>query len=85
MTIDSFNQLFKVLGFKKRKKEKRIQGETWEKTETRREVMQPMNSTQSEHMRDQLRRKYSELAREVKKMTTLSKRKFVETGRRGSW
>ena len=65
MTINSFNQLFraageKVLGFKKRKKEEWIQGETWEKIETRRKVKQPMNSTQSERMCDQLRRKYSE-------------------------
>ena len=67
----------KVLGFKKRKKEEWIQGETWEKIETRRGVKQQMNSTKSERIRDQLRRKYSELDHEVRKMTKLDKRKFV--------
>ena len=81
--MESFNQLFKtagekVLGFKKRKKEEWIQGETWEKIETRREVMQRLNSTQSEQICDQLRRKYSELDCEVRKMTKLDKRKLVE-------
>ena len=37
-----------------------------------------MNSIQSERVRDQLRRKYSELDHEVKKMTKQDKRKFVE-------
>ena len=83
MNIDSFNQVFKaagekVLGFKKRKKEELIQGKTWEKIETRRGVKQQISSTQSERVRDQLGRKYSELDREVKKMTKLDKRKFVE-------
>ena len=64
MNIDSFNQVFKaagekVLGFKKRKKEEWIQGKTWEKIETRRGVKQQISSTQSERVRDQLRRKYS--------------------------
>ena len=83
MNIDSFNQVFKaagekVLGFKKRKKEEWIQGKTWEKIETRRGVKQQISSTQSESVGDQLRRKYSELDHEVKKMTTLHKRKFVD-------
>jgi len=83
MNINSFNQAFmeageKVLGFKKRKKEEWIQGETWEKIETKRGVKQRMNSTQSEHFHDQLRRKYSKLDHQVKKMTKLDKRKFVE-------
>ena len=82
MNIDSFNQAFKaagekVVGFKKRKKEDWIQGETWEKIETRRGVKQRINSTQSERI-CQLRRKYAELDHEVKKMTKLDKRKFVE-------
>ena len=85
MNIDSFNQAFKaagekVLGFKKRKREEWIQGKTWEKIKTRRVVKQRMNSTQSERVRDQLRRKYSELDHEEKKMTNLDKKKFVETG-----
>ena len=72
MNIDSFNQVFKaagekVLGFKKRKKKEWIQGKTWEKIETRRGVKQQISSTQSERVRDQLGRKYSELDREVKK------------------
>ena len=50
---------------------------TWEKIETRREVKQRMNSIQSERVRDQLRRKYSELDHEVEKMTKQDKRKFV--------
>ena len=83
MNIHSFNQVFKaagekVLSFKKRKKEKWIQGKTGEKIETRRGVKQQISSTQSERVRDQLRRKYSELDHEVKKMTKLNKRKFVE-------
>ena len=57
----------KVLGFKKRKREEWIQGETWEKIETRRRVKQRMNSTRSHRVRDQLRRKYSKLYHEVKK------------------
>ena len=50
---------------------------TWKKIETatRREIKPQMNSAQSESVRDQLRRKYSEL---VKKMTKLDKRKFEE-------
>ena len=83
--IDSFNQVFKaagekVLGFKKRKKEEWIEeeGKTLKKIETRRGVKQQISSTQSERIRDQLRRKYSELDREVKKMTKLDKIKFVE-------
>ena len=81
--IDSFNQAFKAAGekvraFKKKKGEEWIQGETWEKIETRRGVKQRMNSTQSERVRDQLRRKYLELDHQVKKMTKLDKRKFVE-------
>ena len=40
---------------------------TWEKIETRKGVKQQISSTQSERVRDQLRRKYSELDREVKK------------------
>ena len=83
MNIDSFNQVFKeagekFLGFKKRKKEEWIQGETFEKIETKRKVKQQISSTQSERVRDQLRRKYSELHHEVKEMTKRSKRKFVE-------
>ena len=83
MNIDSFNQAFKtagekVLGFKKKKKEEWIQWETWKKVETRKEIKQKMNSTQSERVRNQLRRKYSEVDREVKKMTKLDKRKYVE-------
>ena len=83
MNIDPFNQAFKaagekVLGFKKRKREEWIQGETWEKIKTRRVVKQRMNSTQSERVRDQLRRKHSELDHEEKKMTNLDKKKFVE-------
>ena len=83
INIDSFNQVFKaagekVLGFKKRKKEEWIPGKTWEKIETRRGIKQQISSTRSERLRDQLRRKYSELDREVKKMTKLDKRKFVE-------
>ena len=62
MNIDSSNQVFKaagekVLGFKKRKKEEWIQGKTWEKIETRRGVKQQISSTQSERVRDQLRKK----------------------------
>ncbi|XP_068723599.1 craniofacial development protein 2-like [Montipora capricornis] len=43
MNVDSFNQAFKaagekVLGFRKRKREEWIQGETWEKIKTRRVV-----------------------------------------------
>ena len=68
----------KVLGIKKRKKEEWIQGKTWEKIETRRGAKQQISLTQSEHVRDQLRGEYSELDREVKKMTKLDKRKFVE-------
>ena len=68
----------KVLGIKKRKKEEWIQGKTWEKIETRRGAKQQISLTQSERVRDQMRRKYSELDREVKKMTKLDKRKFVE-------
>ena len=37
-----------------------------------------MNSTQSEHVRDQLRRKYSKLDHEVKRMTKLDKIKFLD-------
>ena len=53
--------------------------ETWRKIETRRGVIlkQRIHSTQSERVRDQLRRKYSELY-EVKNITNLDKRKFVE-------
>ena len=62
MKIDSFNQVFKeagekFLGFKKRKKEEWIQGETFEKIETKRKVKQQISSTQSERVRDQLRKK----------------------------
>ena len=83
MNIDSFNQVFKeagekFLGFKKRKKEEWIQGETFEKIETKRKFKQQISSTQSERVRDQLRRKYSELDHEVKEMTKRNKRKFVE-------
>ena len=53
MKIYASNQVFKaagkkVFGFKKRKKEEWIQGETWEKLETRRGVKQQISSTQSE-------------------------------------
>ena len=44
-----------------------IQGKTGERIETRRGVKQRISSTQSERVRDQLRRKYSELDREMKK------------------
>ena len=79
MNIDSFNQVFKaagekVLGFKKRKKKEWIQGKTWEKIETRRGVKQHISSSQSECVRDQLRRKYSGLDREAKKMTKLDEK-----------
>ena len=93
MNIDSFNQAFKeagekVLGFKK-KREEWIQGKTWEKIETRRGVKQRMNSTRSHCVRDQLRTKYSKLDHEVKKMTKLDKRIFVERlaveAERGCW
>jgi len=64
MNIKSINHAFKeagekVLGFKKKKREEWIQGETWEKIETRRGVKQRMNSTRSHCVHDQLRRKYS--------------------------
>ena len=50
-----------------------MQVETWRKIETRRGVIlkQRIHSTQ-------LRRKYSELYHEVKNITKLDKRKFVE-------
>ena len=72
MNIDALYQTFKaagekVLAFKKRKKEEWIQGESWEKIETRREVKQRINTIQSKCVRDQLRRKYSESDHEVKK------------------
>ena len=79
----------KVLGFKKRKREEWIQGETWEKIEISRRVKQRMNSTRSHRVRDQLRRKYSKLYHVVKKKTKLDKRIFVERlaveAERGCW
>ena len=83
MNIDAFNQSRQQertsLELKMRKKEEWIQVETWRKIETRRGVIlkQRIHSTQSERVRDQLRRKYSELY-EVKNITNLDKRKFVE-------
>ena len=84
MNIDAFNQSRQQertsLELKMRKKEEWIQVETWRKIETRRGVIlkQRIHSTQSERVRDQLRRKYSELYHEVKNITKLDKRKFVE-------
>ena len=83
MNIDSFTQIFKeagekVLGFRKKKKEKWIQEKTWKKMEKRREIKQRMNSTRLERTHHRLSRQYSKLDREVRKMTKSDRKGFVE-------
>ena len=66
------------MDFKRGRGKNGYKGTPDKKIETRRGVKQRINSTQSHRVREQLRRKYSKLDHEVKKMTKLGKRIFVE-------
>ena len=83
MTIDSFNQALleageKVLGFQRRRKEAWIKDETWEKINERKSTKQKIDATRSERLKEQHRRKYTELNKEVRKMTKADKRDYIE-------
>ena len=83
MNIDTFNQAFreageKVLGYKKKNKEKWIQTRTWQKIAERKVIKQKINSTRSERVKDQLKRNYTKTDREVKRLAKVDKKAYVE-------
>ena len=83
MTIDGFNQALweageKVLGFRRKKKEEWIKEETWKKIDERRQTKEKINNTRSERLKEKNRSFYSELNKQVKRMTRADKKDYVE-------
>ena len=79
MNIDSFKAGGeKVLGFRRNEECNWIQEQTWKEIGKGREIKQKTNSTPSEQIRERLSREYTELDREMRKMTKLDRKEFVE-------
>ena len=83
MTIDGFNQALreageKVLGFRRKKKEEWIKEETWKKIDERRQTKEKINNTRSERLKEKHRSFYSELNKQVKRMTRADKKDYIE-------
>ena len=83
MTIDGFNQALreageKVLGFRRKKKKEWVKEETWKKIDERRQTKEKINNTRSERLKEQHRSFYSELNKQVKRMTRADKKDYVE-------
>ena len=83
MTIDGFNQALreageKVLGFRRKKKKEWIKEETWKKIDERRQTKEKINNTRSERLKEQHRSFYSELNKQVKRMTRTDKKDYIE-------
>ena len=83
MTIDGFNQVLreageKVLGFRRKKKEEWIKEETWKKIDERRQTKEKINNTRSERLKEKHRSFYSELNKQVKRMTRADKKDYIE-------
>ena len=83
MTIDGFNQALreageKILGFRRKKKEEWIKEETWKKIDERRQTKEKINSTRSECLKEKHRSLYSELNKQVKRMTRADKKDYIE-------
>ena len=83
MTIANFNTAMResaenVLGHKKKSKECWIQSDTWRKIDERKDLKKKMNQTRSERIKEQLKAKYSQLDKEVKKQTRSDKREYIE-------
>ena len=83
MTIDGFNQAIpeageKVLGFRQKKKEEWIKEETWKKIDERRQTKEKINNTRSERLKEKHRSFYSELNKQVKRMTRADKKDYIE-------
>lgn len=67
----------KILGRKEREQKEWLTKETWEKIERRREKKQEINRCHDQQMKADLRARYWELNREVKKSARHDKRQFV--------
>ena len=83
MTIDGFNQALreageKVLGFRRKKKEEWIKEETWKKIDERKQTKEKINNTRSERLKEKHRSFYSELNKQVKRMTGADKKDYIE-------
>ena len=83
MTIDGFNQALreageKVLGFRRKKKEEWIKEETWKKIDERKQTKEKINNTRSERLKEKHRSFYSELNKQVKRMTRADKKDYIE-------
>ena len=83
MTIDGFNQALreageKVLGFRRKKKKEWIKEETWKKIDERRQTKEKINNTRSERLKEQHRSFYSELNKQVNRMTRADKKDYIE-------
>ena len=83
MTIDGFNQALreageKVLGFRRKKKEEWIKEETWKKIDERRQTKEKINNTRSERLKEKHRSFYSELNKQVKRVTRADKKDYIE-------
>ena len=83
LNLDNFNKVLresgeKVLGFKCRKKEEWIRPDTWKKIEERKAMKQRINSTKSERIKEQLKRNYSSIDKEVKLLAREDKRAYVD-------
>ena len=83
MTIDGFNQVLreageKVQGFRRKKKEEWIKEETWKKIDERRQTKEKINNTRSERLKEKHRSFYSELNKQVKRMTRADKKDYIE-------
>ena len=83
MTIDGFSQALreageKVLGFRRKKKEEWIKEETWKKIDERRQTKEKINNTRSERLKEKHRSFYSELNKQVKRMTRADKKDYIE-------
>ena len=68
----------KVLGFRRKKKEKWIKEETWKKIDERRQTKEKINNTRSERLKEKHRSFYSELNKQVKRMTRADKKDYIE-------
>ena len=83
LNIDSFNQVLmetnkKLLGYRRKKKEEWIKSDTWTTIDERKATKKKLNDAKSQRLKEQLQSRYSELDKEVKRMTRADKRAFIE-------
>lgn len=83
LTIDNFNQAMNqaaeaTLGYKRKHKESWISSGTWEKIAERKDIKKRLNQTKSERVKDQIKKRYTQADKEVKKSARKDKKKYIE-------